>query len=122
MTHLSRRSLLTGLLSSAAVIAAGPVAKVAAPLREIVGGNQALERHFLEYMSQSIAQTFWYGNSEISPMQFAGFTPFYNSSVDGALALIPNDFLDDLPFKEISGGDVLLRPRPPLPDCTWRSV
>jgi hypothetical protein len=34
---------------------------------------------FLEGMSQTIEQTFWYGNTATNPAQFMGFSPFYNS-------------------------------------------
>ena len=34
---------------------------------------------FLEGMSQTIAQTFWYGNTTITPQEFMGFSPFYNT-------------------------------------------
>lgn len=77
--NLSRRSLLAGLLSSAAVIAAGPVAKVIA-VDDGFGVGPAMQalwinkpNAFLEGMSQSIAQTIWYGNSEVQPLRFTGF-------------------------------------------------
>lgn len=34
---------------------------------------------FLEGMSQTIAQTFWYGNTAVTPAEFMGFSPFYNT-------------------------------------------
>jgi len=34
---------------------------------------------FLEGMSQTIAQTFWYGNTTITPKEFMGLSPFYNT-------------------------------------------
>jgi len=34
---------------------------------------------FLEGMSQTIAQTFIYGNTSVNPSEFMGFAPFYNT-------------------------------------------
>ncbi len=34
---------------------------------------------FLEGMSQTIAQTFFYGNTTLTPAEFMGFSPFYNT-------------------------------------------
>lgn len=34
---------------------------------------------FLEGMSQTIAQTFMYGNTTVTPAEFMGFSPFYNT-------------------------------------------
>lgn len=34
---------------------------------------------FLEGMSQTMAQTFFYGNTVVTPAQFMGFSPFYNT-------------------------------------------
>ena len=47
-------------------------------------GNQAAFRRsedvaFLEGMSQTIAQTFWYGNTTVNPSTFMGFSTFYNT-------------------------------------------
>ena len=35
---------------------------------------------FLEGMSQTIVQTFFYGNTVVNPIQFMGFAPFYNTT------------------------------------------
>lgn len=83
--NLSRRSLLTGLLSSAAVIAAGPVAKVIPVDDPLPFGNSpglfALEdmefMEFLEGMTQRVFTTMIYDNL-VSPLQFIGFTPAYD--------------------------------------------
>lgn len=98
MTNLSRRSLLTGLLSSAAVIAAGPVAKVV-PRCEVFGAWTGEDLAFLEGISQQMATTLWYsgdafvdGDAALLPVRFTGFTPFYNSSIDHALSLVPDGF------------------------------
>ena len=76
---LSRRSLLTGLLSSAAVIAAGPVTKLVPPIP--VGRDYPWFEHweaeqvkFLEGLSQRAVSTFIYGNSDATPRQFTGLT------------------------------------------------
>jgi len=80
---LSRRSLLTGLLSSAAVIAAGPVAKVipATRGREVIYLNRTIrtfrdlqELEFIEGMAQRAVSTFIYGNPDATPRQFTGLT------------------------------------------------
>ena len=47
-------------------------------------GNMAAFRRsedvaFLEGMSQTIAQTFWYGNTTVNPSTFMGFSTFYNT-------------------------------------------
>jgi hypothetical protein len=34
---------------------------------------------FMEGMSQTIAQTFWYGNTAATPAEFMGLSPFYNT-------------------------------------------
>ena len=34
---------------------------------------------FLEGMGQTIEQTFWYGNTAITPAEFMGLSPFYNT-------------------------------------------
>lgn len=34
---------------------------------------------FLEGMSQTIVQTFFYGNTAVTPIEFMGFSPFYNT-------------------------------------------
>ena len=34
---------------------------------------------FMEGMSQTIAQTFWYGNAVTNPASFMGLSPFYNT-------------------------------------------
>lgn len=60
MTDLSRRSLLTGLLSSAAVIAAGPVAKVN-PMWIMPTRWTRHDTTYLEGLSQSVHQTIVYG-------------------------------------------------------------
>lgn len=99
MSELSRRGFLAGLLSSAAVIAAGPVAKI----EPYPVSNQLLpwlteHQEFMEGLSQQITTTLWYGNAEVSPTQFRGLAPFYNSSLDGALRLADG-------FNVIDGGD-----------------
>lgn len=86
--NLSRRSLLTGLLSSAAVIAAGPVAKITSPIpvgREYPWWEhwETQQAQFLEGMAQRAVQTFIYGNPEILPRQFTGLTPFYDAKRTG---------------------------------------
>lgn len=45
---------------------------------------------FLEGMSQTIAQTFWYGNSVANPAQFMGFSTFYNTSSTASAANAAN--------------------------------
>ena len=79
MSDLCRRGFLTGLLSTTAMIAAGPIAKViktenliypipcsAVQLRLIE------DQEFLEGLSQRIATTLWCGNLKVSPMAFTG--------------------------------------------------
>lgn len=70
--NLSRRSLLTGLLSSAAVIAAGPVASV---VPTVVYANRSFRTQedicFLEGISQQIVTTFWYGVPACPPAVFS---------------------------------------------------
>jgi hypothetical protein len=81
--NLSRRKLLTGLLSSAAMIAAGPVVKVipASPLLFGPGPNmpfdvwlsaEGIVLSYVDGISQKIAHTMIYGNPELSPGQFIG--------------------------------------------------
>lgn len=59
MTALSCRSLLSGLLSSAAVIAAGPVARVIPP-EASPDIFSLLDVEFLEGLSQSVHSTVFY--------------------------------------------------------------
>lgn len=82
-TNLSRRGFLGGLLSTAAVISSGPIARIVPPTEiEVYGrspGMVALEDlKFLEGMSQKIVQTFIYGNPEWCPTQFTGFEMKYD--------------------------------------------
>ncbi len=52
-------------------------------LAEHSGDKQAFRMSedvaFLEGMSQTIAQTFWYGNTTVTPNEFMGLSPFYNT-------------------------------------------
>ena len=88
--NLSRRSLLTGLLSSAAVIAAGPVAKVISREPAMLTladwavriGYEKI-RLFTELLTQPNEilddlifrdiRTFVHGNPDVSAVQFTGF-------------------------------------------------
>lgn len=76
---LSRRNFLTRLLSTAAVISAGPVVKVIPAARDIVPvGNrfpywEAEQEKFLEGLSQRALKTIVYGTADTSPLRFTGF-------------------------------------------------
>ncbi len=50
---------------------------------------------FLEGMSQTMAQTEFYGNSVVTPAEFMGFSPFYNT-VSTATALNASNVIDCL--------------------------
>lgn len=85
--NLSRRSILTGLLSSAAVIAAGPVVKVAVPIHDGFGVGPAMhglaawrqeQEVFLEGLAQRAVTTFIYGNPEVPPLLFTGLAPLFD--------------------------------------------
>ncbi len=41
--------------------------------------RQSEDVAFLEGMGQTIAQTFFYGNTTVTPAEFMGFSPFYNT-------------------------------------------
>lgn len=41
--------------------------------------RQSEDVAFMEGMSQTIAQTFWYGNTTQTPAEFMGLSPFYNT-------------------------------------------
>ncbi len=41
--------------------------------------RQSEDVAFMEGMSQTIAQTFWYGNTAVTPAEFMGLSPFYNT-------------------------------------------
>ena len=46
---------------------------------DLQGFRRSMDRAFLEGMSQTIAQTFWYGNTNVTPAEFMGLAPFYNT-------------------------------------------
>ena len=76
---LSRREFLTGLLSSAAVISAGPIAKIIpvdepygiSPMMHALPELQGL-RHYIEEMTRHIEHQLLFGNKEWTPMEFYG--------------------------------------------------
>lgn len=46
---------------------------------DLQGFRRSEDNAFLEGMSQTIAQTFWYGNTAVTPAEFMGLSPFYNT-------------------------------------------
>ena len=46
---------------------------------DIEGFRSSEDVAFLEGMGQTIAQTMFYGNTAVTPAQFMGFSPFYNT-------------------------------------------
>lgn len=88
MSGLSRRGFVASLLSSAAVIAAGPIAKVLPSARQTVYVNRTIrsktEIEFLKGMSQRVAATFIYGEQRPDPFAFEGLRagPVYSFGED----------------------------------------
>jgi hypothetical protein len=55
--------------------------------------RQSEDYAFMEGMSQTIAQTFYYGNTVTNPAEFMGFAPFYNT-LNTATAANASNVLD----------------------------
>lgn len=55
--------------------------------------RQSEDVAFMEGMSQTIAQTMWYGNTAVTPAEFMGLSPFYNT-VNTATAQNASNVID----------------------------
>lgn len=76
---MNRRSLLAGLLATAAIPVIGPdkITRIAAPCYGLdVGGTAASTSVWLVRWGDQVVHTFIYGNEEVSPLQFSGFSQF----------------------------------------------
>jgi hypothetical protein len=88
----SRRRFLFGAATS--LIAAPAIVRVAANLMPVRSRAMAMlygrspavdalgDMRFLQGMAQTINQTIFYGDSDVSPLEFTGFASFYG--VDAA--------------------------------------
>lgn len=84
MKNLSRRGFLSGLLSSAAIVAAGPVAKIVPPLPdrfEVYTSHFKWQKEIISRDWKFVARAV-YINSEVAPVEFSGFVPAWSDPLD----------------------------------------